>query len=172
MEHYGTIEKADTYATAIGNADWSTGTTETKTAALVRASRYVDALSGLRRTAEGCVPRFPGRRTGGISQALQWPRTGARDIDGYEIPADVVPVAIEYATYEAAIRELANPGSLSPDYVGKDAVKREKIGPIETEYAVASENGSGVDTMVQIAAVDAFLASVMWCRRGIGVMVV
>lgn len=33
------------------------------------------------------------------------------------IPATEVPIEIIHATYEAALRELASPGSLSPDFV-------------------------------------------------------
>ncbi|MEB5104449.1 DnaT-like ssDNA-binding protein [Pseudomonas aeruginosa] len=50
------------------------------------------------------------------------------------MPADEVPREVEQATYEAALRELLKPGSLNPDYVATTAVKRAKVGPLETEF--------------------------------------
>lgn len=45
------------------------------------------------------------------------------------------PEAVKFAIIEAAIREAAASGSLSPDYNPSSQVKREKVGPLETEYA-------------------------------------
>lgn len=45
------------------------------------------------------------------------------------------PDLVKYAIIEAAIREASAPGSLSPDYNPSALVKREKVGPLETEYA-------------------------------------
>lgn len=163
--YYGTLEAADTYHQSRGNAAW-TGTDTAKTAALVRASDYVDSLSQ-RQVSPGVYEQvFGGTRTGGRSQARVWPRTGAYDSDGNAIPSDSVPVEVEFATYEAALRELVSPGSLAPDYVPAQAVKREKVDVLEVEYATAVTAGGVSPTSPVIAAVWAYLAPLIGARAG------
>jgi hypothetical protein len=129
--------------------------------ALVRASAYIDGKYGL---------RFPGAQTGGYAQLLAWPRTGARTAQGFNIPTDAIPPAIENATYEAALRELRAPGSLSPDFVGVNAVKRKKVGPIEKEYAV-SDKTTAADALPVITVIDQILSSLL-IRALPGILVV
>ena len=50
------------------------------------------------------------------AQALTWPRTGAKYVDGRVIAESVVPRAVISAQIQAASRELLSPGSLLPDY--------------------------------------------------------
>jgi hypothetical protein len=38
---------------------------------------------------------------------------------------------------------LLAPGSLSPDWVSSSLVKKERVGPVEVEYAVTESNGYG-----------------------------
>ncbi|TEB83700.1 DnaT-like ssDNA-binding protein [Pseudomonas aeruginosa] len=132
-DYYGTVAGADAYHQARGNAAWAAAAEADKEAALARASAYIDGL-GTQQPVSGCVLVFPGKKAGGRAQALQWPRAGAVDRDGGPIPADEVPREVEQATYEAALRELLKPGSLNPDYVATTAVKRAKVGPLETEF--------------------------------------
>ena len=77
------------YATA-----WVGATTEQKETALVMATRLIDAeyqFSGVKAT---------------FAQALQWPRSECRDVDGDdELPSNAVPKAVRDATCEQA-REL------------------------------------------------------------------
>lgn len=160
-EFYGTLEAANTYHQARGNAAWA-GTDGAKQAALLRASDYVDSFAQ-RLVAPGVYEQvFGGVRTGGRAQLRVWPRTGAYDDEGNALPADTVPVEVEYATYEAALRELATPGSLTPDYVPANAVKREKVDVLEVEYATSS--GAGTPTAPIIAAVWAYLAPLIGAR--------
>lgn len=82
--------------------------------------------------------QFPGTPVNGRDQALHFPAEDGIDANGYDIPSDEVPVEVQKATAEAALRELASAGSLSPDQaVGSSVVKREKVGSLEVEYAVA-----------------------------------
>ena len=97
-------------------------------AALVRASAWLDARYGA---------RYPGKRAFGRDQGLGWPRVDATDRECEDIAEDAVPVEIVKATCAAALRELASSGSLSPDVAGGGAVKRERIGSLEVEYANA-----------------------------------
>jgi len=114
-------------------------------AALIRATSYIDNTY---RT------RFTGYRTKRRDQALEWPRVGAyvyipnnsSDMayaGGYDpaydyIAQDVIPIEIINATCEAAIRELAVPGSLTPDLDRGGAVKRLKAGSVEIEYGASA----------------------------------
>lgn len=141
-DFYGTVTDANTYHVARGNASWAGSDTD-KQAALVRASAYVDSL-GL----DGSLSLFPGTKTGGRAQLRAWPRTGAYDIDGIAIAADSVPLEVENATYESALRELAAPGSLNPDYTPGAQVKREKVDVLETEYQTVAAGVNPVRPVV------------------------
>ncbi|BCD88055.1 hypothetical protein PSm6_44620 [Pseudomonas solani] len=158
-DFYGTLAGAEAYHVARGNAAW-TGEDALRHAALVRASSFVDGL-GTRLPEPGkAVLAFPGHKVGGRSQLLQWPRAGAIDRNGDAIDPGQVPVEVEYATYEAALRELTAPGSLRPDFVRAGAVKREKVGPLETEFFDNSE--AGADAVLPVlATVDQLLAPLM-----------
>lgn len=167
MPHYGTLAAADAYHAERGNTAWGDADEPDRVAALVRASDYVDARYLYER--HGCwVSMFPGEPTLGRLQERAWPRTGAADI-----APDEVPIEVERATYEAAFRELENPGFLMPDYVPGEQVTRVKVGPIEESYATAAEVG-GPPNMPLVLAVDRILAGLL-CQRpsfGIGVRVV
>ena len=161
-DFYGTLAAADAYHAARGNAAW-TGTDAAKTAALVRGSAYVDSLGRQLQPSGLWINLWPGTKTGGRAQALDWPRTGAADYEGNAIGPTEIPIEVEQATYEAAVRELSTPGSLNPDYVPAALVKREKAGPWEEEYAtpVAGEN----PMQPVISAVLDLLAPLLGGRR-------
>lgn len=125
---YGTLDAADLYFADRGNVAWGGAGENDRIAALVRGSQVVDGLY---------EPRFPGLRAGGYEQALSWPRRAAVTANGEAIPDDIVPLPVTYAAYEAAAVELADPGSLTPVVTAAQTVKREKVGPLETEYAAA-----------------------------------
>lgn len=143
-DYYGSEANADAYHTARGNTAWA-GSSPAKLAALTRASQYVDGMG----QCDG-MSLFPGTKTGGRAQLPAWPRTGATDFSGAAILPDEVPIEVEYATYEAALRELVTPGSLSPDYVPATQVKREKVDVLETEYAVPAAGVNPVRPVVSI----------------------
>jgi hypothetical protein len=155
--YYGTLDEASAYHQARGNAAWAaTGADEDKLAALLRGSVWIDNTYRA---------RFSGKKSGGRSQAREWPRTDAVDVSGDGI-ADGVPSEIEDATYEAALRELVRPGSLAPDYDGKAPIKAErvKVGPIEeeTEY----ETASGTATKPAFALIDGILQGLLVASPG------
>lgn len=116
----------DAYHTAKGNTTW-TGTDALKENAIRRATDFL------------CNSyTWKGLRTHGRSQALMWPRAGAYDQEGYGIPPDQIPIEIQNATAEVALRELVTPGAMNPDFVASDLVKKETIGPMSVEYALTS----------------------------------
>lgn len=75
--------------------------------------------------------KFSGSRTFPLEQTGAWPRTDAF-MNGAELPNNVIPGPVKTAQMQIAI--AANTGIvLFPSQTGA-AVKREKIGPIDTEY--------------------------------------
>lgn len=77
---------------------------------------------------------FPGEKVNGRSQDREWPRTGAVDAYGYVIPDGIIPVEVENATYEANIRQLANPGSLTVDFTTSKYKSVTVHGAISVDY--------------------------------------
>ena len=159
MANYGSVAAADAYHTARGNTAW-TGTNDVKTAALVRASAYIDGRYRFRLASGRWQSMFKGTKTGGRAQELEWPRTGATDYEGSEIPSNEIPREVEQATYEAALRELVSPGSLSPDFTYSAQVTREKVGPIEVQYA--ESQASGTPNRPVIPAIDELLGPLLF----------
>lgn len=136
MSFYGTVSGASAYHDARG-----TGTRWDAIAdqdlALLRGSEYVDF---------NFRTRFPGWKAGQRAQVREWPRSWAFDTEDNAIGPAVVPVEVEYATYEAALREGESAGSLMPDYTPGSQVTREKVGPIEVEY----NNPTGLQSVTPI----------------------
>lgn len=104
--------------------------------------------------------KFPGQRTGGLSQERAWPRMGA-EAYGSDIPSDLIPLAIEHASYHAALYEAQNPGALAVAVIGSQQVKRlrEKIDVIETETEYfEGANGALSDATPMFSAVEGLLS--------------
>lgn len=121
------VADCDAYCASHGLTDW-TGAADSpsnvKEAAIRRATAYLsNAFS------------WKGYRTDGRSQALAWPRTGVEDEEGNTVDPDTIPVEIVQACCHIAAAEAANPGVMNPAVDLTARIKREKIGPIETEYA-------------------------------------
>ncbi len=113
-ELYAPIADIDDYHTLRGNALW-TGAAGVKTAAAWRAQTWLDAQP------------FRGYRTE-RDQDNAWPRKGVVDVDGYLIPDDEVPQKIVNALCEAALIELTDAGSLTPEFTpGVTAFRLEGI---------------------------------------------
>lgn len=158
---YGTLSGANTYHSDRGNAAWGAASDPNKTAAMVRASQYIDGRYRQRFPTGRWASMFPGEKTGGRAQVLEWPRTGAVDYAGNDIDSATVPIEVEYATYEAALRELVSPGSLSPDFTPGEQVKREKVDVIEVEYVAPPATVDGVPNRPVIPAIDEIIAPVL-----------
>jgi hypothetical protein len=172
-DFYGSVAAADAYHLARANAAWA-GDDAAKQAALIRASAYIDGKYQTQSSCGRWESLFPGIKTGGRAQSLQWPRTGVSDNEGNAIPADEVPIEIEQATYEAALREIATPGSLSPDYVASDAIKRQKVDVLEIEYQAPADNAGSAPNRPVITVVDEMVAPLLRSTQlcGIAVFVV
>ncbi|WP_428029805.1 DnaT-like ssDNA-binding protein [Ancylobacter sp.] len=134
MASYGTLAGWRAYATARGNGAPTSATDANGDAALLRASAYIDGLYGI---------RFAGRPTGGATQALAWPRTGAVDYYGQSIPPDSIPDRVVSAAYEAALLELASPGSLTVTLTPDQRKVLTKVDKIEWEVITRGKAGVG-----------------------------
>lgn len=80
--------------------------------------------------------QFKGAKTSS-TQSLQWPRANVY-IDNVEVDDDVIPVELVNALVQLAYE--AQTVDLQPTATGQEVLK-EKVGPIETEYA---ESGRSV----------------------------
>lgn len=123
-ESYLSVSDADSYHTNFGNVVW-TGATALKEAALRRATQYLDGYYRY---------QYRGVRTK-QAQTLEWPRYDVVDASGYWVPSNALPNALKQATAEAALRELASPGSLQPDLARGGAIASEEVtaGPVSTK---------------------------------------
>ena len=140
-ESFISVEDADDYFEARGITNWGEklSTTE-KEQALRRGTDYLEATYG---------DRWKGERVT-ADQALSWPRYGVCQ-NGFDVASDVVPVAVQRACAEMAIRAAA--GELSPDLGAQ--VKSEQVGPIAVTYA------DGARQQVRYQAVDNLLAGLL-----------
>lgn len=122
-----TVAACDAYCAAQGLTGWTgaaTSPAEIKEAAIRRATTYLsNAFS------------WKGYRANGRSQSLAWPRTGVEDEERNAVAPDAIPVEIVQACCHIAAAEAANPGVMNPSVDLTARVKREKVGPIEVEYA-------------------------------------
>lgn len=129
---------------------------------LLRASEYIDARYGL---------RFPGLKTGGRGQVREWPRSGAVDARGQEIPDDEVPQEIKDATVLVA-NEVAGGLDLWPTVTPGKAIKRAEVdGAVSVEYRGDSSNPE--DQWPFLGFVDALLAGLLGAEQArVGVRLV
>lgn len=150
MGAYGTNAAADAWHAARGNAAWAAASDTNKTAARLIASDWIDGAY---------ETQFPGYRAGEIAQDRAWPRREAYDAWSKYILPDVVPLQVENATYEVALRHIVSPGSLFKDWTaGSDKKSVSISGAVSVTYAGAF---SYSDAQLQIGGVGAILAPVL-----------
>lgn len=151
-ESYISVEDATAYHADRGNAAWASLASDTVREQLLRRATeymlqvYRSAWQGYRMTS---------------AQALDWPRADVC-VDGYPLAIDIVPAEVKRACAELALK--ANSGPLAPD-LGQ-AIKRQKIGPIDTEYADYSPQSK------RYVAIDRLLQPLLSGRGGMSIKVV
>lgn len=155
-ESYADTATANTYALARGLL-FPVDDPDLAEQALRRATTWIDATYG---------GKFSGDRLNGRAQGLQWPRSSAYDNSSTPIalPSDEVPKEVINATIEAAVREMASPGSLSPDVTpGKIKEAVAISGAVSVQYA----KGQGVTGQKPIVTViDNILGSLISISHG------
>lgn len=118
---------------------------------LVKACDYIGAQEH----------RFKGCRVSAV-QPLSWPRNGVY-LFGTKFANDAIPVQVVAGQCQLACS--AQTTDLLPSTDPNAArVKRDKVGPLETEYFSASENGGNYSQPV-IAAADAIMAELYKAAR-------
>lgn len=159
MTAYGSDAGFQDYASARGIATVGAASEAERDSARLRASEFIDGRWG---------SAFPGYRVGARDQLREWPRTSAVDAEGWHIPPDQVPDEVERATYEAAIRELAQPGSLAPDITPSRRVASvsERVGPLSESITYAGGGGAEAERPI-ITAIDQILARLLRGQSGI-----
>lgn len=154
-ESYAAVEAADAYHAARGNTAWA-GDPAAKEAALRRGTEYLDGLYRSRWLGRLAVP----------GQGLCWPRACACTADGV-LPSDAIPAALVRACCEAALREIQDPGGLTPDILPGERVVSETVGPLKVDYAAIR---APTDVLPVIVAVERLVAPLLRSAAGTLVM--
>ena len=131
-DSYLSVADADAYHAAQGGTGW-TGTTDQKESALRQATEYLDNRYGL---------RWNGRRIN-ETMALDWPRTGVVDRDGWTVSDSAVPSGVERATAYVALK-VREGTELVPDVLpGTNATAESvQVGAIRIETSYAGLNAT------------------------------
>lgn len=143
-DSYVSVTVANTHHINRGNLSWA-GSTESREVALRKATSFIDSTY---------YDRFPGYRAKRRAQALEWPRVGAYlshqtqnsrtpfvstqgffDFGFDYLPHNTIPREIIFATCEAALREIVEPGSLEPDLERGGGIKSLSAGSVSIEYS-------------------------------------
>ncbi|MYN42737.1 hypothetical protein GTP55_25670 [Duganella sp. FT109W] len=153
-ESYASVAQADARCAALGVTDWAPRAEADKEVALRNATQFM--LANYRQ-------RWAGRRVY-QAQALDWPRYDVC-VDSFPVPSTIVPVEITNACIDLAARAGAGE-QLMPDLdTGSNVVKRDKTGPLETEYFQNT-----TDARERFVAVDAALQPYFGAAGGSGMI--
>lgn len=125
-------------------------TNTNKQNSIVVATDYVDQVFG---------PNLNGRPLL-TTQALQFPRACMYRKDFPCVLITGIPIQLQYAVAEYALRDMVTPGSLMPDPITDESglqvsASYEKIGPIEERKAFL---GSAVQTVKPFPKADKWMA--------------
>lgn len=118
----------------LNSSAFDDASTDSQNRALVEATRYLSPLS------------WVGRRVT-ATQALSWPRQWAHDPDSPTqdyFDSDVVPQRVKDGTMELAFQFLSAGTTDVAAYDASSEIKREKVGPLETEYQDAHTRPIGL----------------------------
>lgn len=106
-----------------GDSVFTNSSSDQQAAALFRAGQGLDFwLNG----------RWRGRRANQV-QALDWPRLGVHDSDGYCVPNNVVPAKVKLAQAEVAKIELST-SFIQQSVDRSNNIEKQTVGPIDTTY--------------------------------------
>ena len=140
-ESYASVAAADARCASLGLTAWSALAEADKEIALRKAMIFMATY----RT------RWAGRRAFQC-QALDWPRYNVV-VDGFIVPSTIVPADVVNACIDLAVR-AGRGEELLPDLdTGSNSIKKDKTGPLETEYFQNT-----TDARERFVAVDALLA--------------
>lgn len=127
-ESFGSVAEADAYHLAMGNAAWAPKTQEEKEVQLRRGTQYIIVKYGQRW--KGCKLLS--------TQALDFPRYGVTDNDGFVLPSSPLPTALKRALFELALKGFTE--ELLPDVASPGMIKEKErqLGPLRTRTVYTS----------------------------------
>ena len=140
-ESYASVTAADARCVSLGSTAWAGLAESDKEIALRKAMIFMATY----RT------RWAGRRVY-QHQALDWPRYNVV-ADGFIVPSNIVPADVVNACIDLAVRAGSGEDLLPDLDTGSNAIKKDKTGPLETEYFQNT-----TDARERFVAVDALLA--------------
>jgi hypothetical protein len=146
MTFYGTAAGFRTYHEDRGRDMTDYAVDAPVEAALLIASEWIDAVY--------FPASWPYYKTGGSAQVRRWPTIGVVDKFGYAVASDAVPTLVEYATYEAALRELQTAGALTQDYTPNKYKSVNIQGAVSVVYA---DRGQAANVQTQFFIIDQIL---------------
>ncbi len=135
---FASLAYVDAYHASRGNTTWG-GDDQLREEAIIRSSFFLSNSF-----------HWKGYKKRGRLQSLEWPRFYVYDEEGLTVDSDTVPVEIQQAVAEVALRELTIPNSMTPDYTPADRIKMEKIGPLTTEYDLSRTDAESVRPVLLI----------------------
>jgi len=147
-DSYVSVDDCAAYAAKKGLA-FPASPVEPAEQALRRATAWLDGTYRI---------RFPGAATD-VWQSLEWPRAGVI-YRGEDYDETKIPQQIKDATCEAAVRELAKPGVLSPDRQRGGAIKELKAGSVDITFA----DDAPIETT--FTAIDGLLSGLLLPAKG------
>ncbi len=140
-ESYASVAAADARCASLGLTAWAALVEADKEIALRKATIFMATYR----------MQWAGRRMH-QRQALDWPRYGVK-VDDFYVLSTIVPLDVANACIDLAVR-AGNGEDLLPDLdTGSNAIKKDKTGPLETEYFQNT-----TDARERFVAVDALLA--------------
>lgn len=151
-ETLASVAECDAYHLKRGNTAWATYSTPQKEWALRRANDHLRQKYRLRWKGHKLL----------AEQGCEWPRASVV-VEGFYVESTSVPATVKNAAAELALRSITSSTGLNPDQSRR--VKREKVGPLETEYVEHSS------PEVRLTAVDDLLSPYL-SRTGSGVPLV
>lgn len=140
-ESYASVAAADARCASLGRTDWAALSEADKEISLRKAMIFMATY----RT------RWAGRRVY-QRQTLDWPRYNVV-VDGFIVPSTIVPPDVVNACIDLAVRAGSGEDLLPDLDTGSNAIKKDKTGPLETEYFQNT-----TDARERFVAVDAILA--------------
>lgn len=149
--------------TGLGNADAYVAATDVQAYAMANNMAFEpdsdQALDGAVRTATRYIDgayryRFSGLRLRQRDQALEWPRQSAVAMGQYPIGYNEIPRELKGAVCEAAVRELANPGTLSPDVSAP-------VTSVRADTVSVDFGGAGYTAAQSFMAIDMLLVPIL-----------
>ena len=142
---YIAYDYALAYHALRGNSAWAAASDADQQYAIIRATQAIDSIY---------KGKWKGSPTEYGTQELEWPRSGVT-VGSTSIGDDTIPAAIKKAVCEAALRELASPGSMTPDLERGGEIKRVKADVVEVEYM------DGANSTTTFTAIDGLLADLV-----------